>query len=133
VLGGGVVRQRREAGQRRGRPGHHDRAAAKHGLVGLARTLALELAPQRIRVNTVHPTNVRTPMLDNELVLGAFRPDLEQPTLDDARDALAVPNLLPTPWVEARDIANALLWLVSDEARYVSGVALPVDAGFLQK
>jgi SDR family mycofactocin-dependent oxidoreductase len=107
--------------------------AAKHGVVGLMRTLANELAPHMIRVNSVHPTTVATDMIHNEAVYDLFRPDLEHPTLDDAKDAFLTLNMLPIPWVEARDISNAVLWLASDEARYVTGVTLPIDAGSTQK
>ena len=103
--------------------------AAKHGVVGLMRTLALELAPDMIRVNSVHPTVVDTPMVNNEATFKLFRPDLENPTVEDFKAAAGGINALPIPWVEARDISNAVLWLASDEARYVTGVALPVDAG----
>ncbi|RZS64657.1 (+)-trans-carveol dehydrogenase [Agromyces ramosus] len=103
--------------------------AAKHGVVGLMRTLALELAPDMIRVNSVHPTVVDTPMVNNEATFKLFRPDIEHPTADDFKEAAQGINALPIPWVDAVDISNAVLWLASDEARYVTGVALPVDAG----
>ncbi len=103
--------------------------SAKHGVVGLMRTLALELAPDMIRVNSIHPTTVNTPMVNNEATFKLFRPDLEHPTLEDFGEAAKVMNALPIPYVEPIDISNALLWLASDEARYVTGVALPVDAG----
>ncbi|MEV1129132.1 mycofactocin-coupled SDR family oxidoreductase [Agromyces sp. NPDC049794] len=103
--------------------------SAKHGVVGLMRTLALELAPDMIRVNSVHPTVVDTPMVNNEATFKLFRPDLENPTVDDFKEAAGGINALPIPWVEARDISNALLFLASDEARYITGVPLPVDAG----
>jgi NAD(P)-dependent dehydrogenase (short-subunit alcohol dehydrogenase family) len=95
--------------------------------------MANELAPYMIRVNTVHPTSVDTPMIQNEMTYGLFRPDLEHPTRDDAREAFQALNALPIPWVEARDISNAVLWLASDEARYVTGIMVPVDAGMTQK
>jgi len=107
--------------------------AAKHGVVGLMRTLAQELAPHMIRVNTVNPTSVNTPMLHQADFYRIIRPDLENPTGDDLGDAFRGLNCLPIPWVEPIDISNAVLWLASDEARYVTGVALPVDAGFCQK
>jgi (+)-trans-carveol dehydrogenase len=107
--------------------------SAKHGVVGLMRTLALELAPDMIRVNSVHPTTVDTPMVNNEATYRLFRPDLEHPTVDDFKAAAMGINALPIPWVDARDISNAVLWLASDEARYVTGVALPVDAGAFVK
>ncbi|HLH81719.1 MAG TPA: mycofactocin-coupled SDR family oxidoreductase [Trebonia sp.] len=108
-------------------------AAAKFGVVGLAKSLAHELAPYRIRVNTVHPTNVRTPMLDSPMMHHAFRPDLETPTFDDARKAYPVLNIWPLPWVEPSDVSNAVLYLASDEARYVTGISLPVDLGAAAK
>ncbi|MCS5719956.1 mycofactocin-coupled SDR family oxidoreductase [Herbiconiux sp. CPCC 205763] len=103
--------------------------SAKHGVVGLMRTLALELAPDFIRVNSIHPTTVDTPMVQNDAIYRLFRPDLENPTKQDFADAAIAMNALPIPWVEAVDISNAVLWLASDEARYVTGVMLPVDAG----
>lgn len=103
--------------------------SAKHGLVGLMRTLALELAPDMIRVNSVHPTTVATDMVMNETIFKLFRPDLENPTKDDFAAAAVQMNALPIPWVEAVDISNAVLFLASDESRYITGVPLPVDAG----
>jgi NAD(P)-dependent dehydrogenase (short-subunit alcohol dehydrogenase family) len=93
------------------------------------RTLAVELAPQLIRVNSIHPTTVPTPLLLNENNWRIFRPDLEHPALNDVIDLYRGLNLLPVPWVEPEDVANALLFLASDEARYITGVAFPVDAG----
>ena len=107
--------------------------AGKHGMVGLMRTLAVELAEHSIRVNSVHPTQVNTPMMMNDLTYRMFRPDLENPTQDDIADISKMMNMLPVPWVEAEDIANAVLFLVSDDARYITGVPLPVDAGSMLK
>jgi SDR family mycofactocin-dependent oxidoreductase len=107
--------------------------SAKHGLVGLMRTLALELAPHSIRVNTINPTTVNTPMIQNEMTYRLFRPDLENPSRDDAMEAFTALNALPIAWVEPVDISNALLFLASDEARYITGITLPVDAGWLAK
>ena len=109
--------------------------AAKHGVVGLMRTLALELAPDMIRVNSVHPTNVNDDMVQNATTYALFAPDL--PAAGRTREAL-IPrfeafNALPIPWVEPGDISNAVLWLASDESRYVTGITLPVDAGALDK
>ncbi|WP_396655794.1 mycofactocin-coupled SDR family oxidoreductase [Microbacterium sp.] len=105
--------------------------SAKHGVVGLMRTLALELAPDMIRVNSVHPTSVDTDMIQNETIYALFAPDLspQERTREALAERFATLNALPIPWVEAVDISNAVLWLASDEARYVTGVALPVDAG----
>ena len=108
-------------------------ASAKHGVVGLMRTLALELAPHSIRVNSLHPTTVDTPMIQNDVTYRLFRPDLEAPTVDDAAEAFMTLNALPLRWVEAVDISNALLFLASDEGRYITGVTLPVDAGAVIK
>jgi (+)-trans-carveol dehydrogenase len=103
--------------------------SAKHAVVGLMRTLAKELAPHSIRVNTVHPTAVNTDMLLNDYTYKLFRPELDAPTLDDAKKLFFELNSLPIPWVEAVDISNAVLFLASDEARYITGIMLPVDAG----
>ncbi len=97
------------------------------------RTLALELAPQRIRVNSIHPTQVDTPMIMNDSTYALFRPDIDHPTRDDFQPASQEMNALPIPWVEPVDISNALLFLASDEARYITGVTLPVDAGCVIK
>lgn len=94
--------------------------ASKHGVVGLMRALALELGADNIRVNSVHPGFVDTPLLRAQLPEGA---DLD----------LTASNLLPVPYVEDADIAAAVAYLVSDDARYVTGVTLPVDAGMLLK
>ncbi|WP_063131116.1 mycofactocin-coupled SDR family oxidoreductase [Nocardia fusca] len=107
--------------------------AAKHGVVGLMRSLAQELAPHGIRVNSVHPTNVDTPMIQNDMVRRSFRPDRENPTREEFAEAARAMNMLPIPWVEPVDIANASLFLASEEARYITAVTLPVDAGSTQR
>ena len=113
--------------------GHY--VAAKHGVVGLMRTLALELAPDFIRVNSVHPTGVDTDMIQNAAAYALFAPDLPeaQRTREVAAERFQTLNALPIPWVEPVDISNAVLWLASDESRYVTGVTLPIDAGSLLK
>jgi SDR family mycofactocin-dependent oxidoreductase len=108
-------------------------SAAKHGVVGIMRVLAQELAPYRIRVNTVNPTTVNTNMIQWDGFYQLIRPDLEHPSQADMAEAMTGLNCLPTPWVDPIDVSNAVLWLASDEARYITGVALPVDAGFCQK
>ncbi|MGI5132054.1 mycofactocin-coupled SDR family oxidoreductase [Pseudonocardia sp. CA-107938] len=118
--GGSIVLTSSTAGLK-GMPRIAHYASAKHGLVGLMRTLAIELAPHSIRVNSVHPTGVNTPMVVN---------DATGVVLGDATDGALV-NALPVALLESVDIAHAIVWLSSDEARYVTGVALPVDAGFL--
>jgi (+)-trans-carveol dehydrogenase len=108
-------------------------SSSKHGVVGLMRTLAQELAPYMIRVNSVHPTTVNTPMVMNPAFYQWVRPDLTNPQRDDMGEAFMGLNSLPVPWVEPVDISNAVLWLASDESRYVTGVTLPIDAGFCVK
>jgi (+)-trans-carveol dehydrogenase len=130
--GGSIVLTSSEAGLK----GYQNMAAyvsAKHGVVGLMRTLALELAPDMIRVNSIHPTQVDTDMIQNETVYRLFVPGVENPTRDDFAPASQATNALPIPWVEAVDISNALLFLASDEARHITGVPLPVDAGCFVK
>ncbi len=99
------------------------------------RTLALELAPDMIRVNSVHPTSVDTDMIQNAATYALFAPDLDEKdrTKERLAERFQAINALPIPWVEPADISNAVLWLASDEARYVTGVTLPVDAGFMAK
>ncbi len=113
--------------------GHY--VAAKHGVVGLMRTLALELAPDFIRVNSVHPTSVDTDMIQNDATYALFAGDLpvEERTRDVVGERFQTLNALPIKWVEPVDISNAVLWLASDESRYVTGVTLPIDAGSLIK
>jgi (+)-trans-carveol dehydrogenase len=98
-------------------------------VLALKDTLAYELAEHFIRVNAICPTAVDTPMIQNDNLHRAFRPDLEHPGRDDVKDGFAEMNLLPIPWVDPVDISNAIVWLASDAARYVTGVTLPVDAG----
>jgi SDR family mycofactocin-dependent oxidoreductase len=107
--------------------------ASKHAVVGLARTLANELGPRAIRVNTVHPGPVATPMVLNEAAFRRLRPDLDNPTAADAAEVLQARNLLPVPWVQPVDVANAVVFLASDQARYITGTQLVVDAGLTQK
>ncbi|GFG74544.1 mycofactocin-coupled SDR family oxidoreductase [Mycobacterium botniense] len=107
--------------------GHY--VAAKHGVVGLMRTFAVELGQHMIRVNSVHPTHVNTPMVMNEGTYRMFRPDLENPGPDDIAPICQMFHTLPIPWVEPEDISNAVLFLASEESRYITGVTLPIDAG----
>ncbi|MBB3605919.1 SDR family mycofactocin-dependent oxidoreductase [Mycolicibacterium sp. BK556] len=111
--------------------GHY--IAAKHGVVGLMRTFAVELGHHSIRVNTVHPTNVNTPLFLNEGTMKLFRPDLENPGPDDMAVVAQMMHVLPIGWVEPVDISNAVLFLASDEARYVTGLTMTVDAGSMLK
>jgi NAD(P)-dependent dehydrogenase (short-subunit alcohol dehydrogenase family) len=93
------------------------------------KALALELAPHMIRVNCVLPTSVDTAMIQNEATYRLFRPDLAQPSREEVADRFRGLNLMPVDWVEPDDVSNAVLFLASDEARYITGAALPVDAG----
>jgi (+)-trans-carveol dehydrogenase len=105
--------------------------SAKHGVTGLMRTLAVELAPHRIRVNSVHPTQVDTDMIQNDVMYRLFCPDSENPTREEFAAASRATGLLPVDWVEAIDVSNAVLFLASEDARYITGTALAIDAGAL--
>jgi (+)-trans-carveol dehydrogenase len=109
--------------------GFADYKAAKSGVLSLTRTLACELAEHFIRVNAICPTAVDTPMIQNEMLYRSFRPDLPNPGREDVKAGFQTMNLLPIPWVDAADVSNAIVWLASDAARYITGVTLPVDAG----
>jgi len=111
--------------------GHY--IAAKHGVVGLMRSFAVELGQHMIRVNSVHPTQVNTPMAMNEATFRLFAPHKENPGPEDFAPVSQMMHTLPVPWVEPVDISNAVLFFASDESRYVTGVQLPVDAGSLLK
>lgn len=100
-------------------------AASKWGLVGLTKSWALELAPHGIRVVSIHPTGVNTPMNDGLA-------ELEGKTTEEIAEASAG-NLLPVPWIEPEDVAEAVLWLVSDRSRFVTGSGLVLDAGLLTR
>ncbi|GAB7067317.1 mycofactocin-coupled SDR family oxidoreductase [Mycobacterium hodleri] len=107
--------------------GHY--SASKHGVNGLMRTLAAELAPHSIRVNSVNPTNVNTPMIDNEAYNHLFSGGKEGATQKDSLSALQGMNGLPVPFVEPVDISNAIIYLASEAGRYVTGTTHVVDAG----
>ena len=110
--------------------------ASKFGVVGLAKTLALELGAQGVRVNAVCPGNVDSPMMQNPATMKLFFPDLENPGRADAEapgSVVSEGNAIPVPYVDVVDISNAVLYLASDEARYVTGTTLVVDAGRMLK
>jgi SDR family mycofactocin-dependent oxidoreductase len=130
--GGSVILTSSMAGLR-GYQGIAAYTSAKHGVVGLMRVLAAELAPHSIRVNSVHPTQVNTPMVQNDATYKIFRPDLEHPTAEDFKAVSASMHALPEPWAEPVDISKALVFLASDDARLITGVPLPIDAGLLVK
>ncbi len=109
-------------------------SAAKAGLVGLMQSLAVELGPHMIRVNTVHPTGVNTPMVHNDALYNLFMPNGVGADVQDGGRAqvgaiLQSLNALPIPWVEPIDISNAVLFLACDHGRYVTGTQIRVDAG----
>lgn len=108
-------------------------SAAKHGVVGLMKTMAAELAQYSIRVNSVHPTQVDTPMIMNDETFKIFRPDLEHPTREDFEAASASLHALPVAVADPLDISKAVVFLASDDARLITGVTLPIDAGLLLK
>jgi SDR family mycofactocin-dependent oxidoreductase len=107
--------------------GHY--AASKWGLIGLVKSLALEVAPQGITANVICPSSVDTPMTNNPGSFRLFRPDLANPTLEDAIPALTAVNVIPVPWVDPSDISDAVLFLASDEAAAITGATLSVAAG----
>ncbi|MGC4963253.1 mycofactocin-coupled SDR family oxidoreductase [Gordonia sp. DT101] len=133
AAGGGSVVLTSSVGGAKAYPNTGHYIAAKHGVIGLMRSFAVELGEQSIRVNSVLPTNVNTPMFMNEGTMKMFRPDLENPGPEDLKVVAQMMHVLPTGWVEPRDISNAVLFLASDEARFVTGLALAVDAGSLLK
>jgi SDR family mycofactocin-dependent oxidoreductase len=130
--GGSIIITSSTAG-RKGFNNHVHYSAAKHAVVGMMRAMANELAPHFIRVNTVHPTSVYTKMNQNPAMWELFAPGVENPTYEDFGQTFVDLNLLPVPWVDPVDISNAVLFLASDEARYITGIQLPVDAGFHEK
>jgi len=108
--------------------------AAKHGVIGLMKVLAQEVGPQGIRVNAICPTSVNTPLVINDAAFELFAPDVANPGPDDVCEPFAALNILPdVPWIEPSDVSEAVAWLCSDAARYVHGIALPIDAGNIVK
>jgi SDR family mycofactocin-dependent oxidoreductase len=102
---------------------------AKRAVASLVHDLAVVLAPKGIRANAVHPTNVNTDLMHNEVMYKTFRPDLAEPTLDDVLPAFPAMTATGDPYVEPEDIANTVLFLLSDESKYVTGMQMRVDAG----
>ena len=114
-------------------PGGAGYSYAKQLVDSYTMQLAGQLAPQSIRANVIHPTNVNTDMLNSAPMYRQFRPDLENPTREDALLAFPAMQAMPTPYVEASDISNAVCFLASDESRYVTGLQFKVDAGAMLK
>jgi SDR family mycofactocin-dependent oxidoreductase len=110
-------------------PGGMAYMTAKRLLSQYVHDLATELSVRGIRANVVHPTNCNTDMLQSEPMYRSFRPDLEHPTRADAEPVFGVQQAMRIPFIEPEDISNAILWLASDESRYVTGLQLRVDGG----
>jgi (+)-trans-carveol dehydrogenase len=108
-------------------------ASAKQGLLGLMRALAMELGPRRIRVNLLAPAQVETDIITNQATYDLFCPDVEHPDYEDFKSASQQGMVLPTPWAEPLDVSNLVLFLASDESRYITGATIPIDAGNLLK
>ena len=130
---GGSIVLTSSVGGRKAYPNTGHYIAAKHGVIGLMRAFAVELGQDMIRVNSVLPSQVSTTMVMNDSTFRLFRPDLPNPGPDDFAPISQMMHTLPVPWVDAIDISNAVLFLASDESRYITGVSLPVDAGALLK
>lgn len=126
--GSSIILTSSSAGIRASRQTSHY-VASKSGLVGLMKAMALELGPEMIRVNSVHPTQVDTPMIQNEFMYRRARPDLENPGRDDLAAASLPRMAIPVPWVDPVEVSHAVVFLASEESRYVTGLAMTVDAG----
>jgi SDR family mycofactocin-dependent oxidoreductase len=129
IATGSLAALRPRSGGGSGGPGAVGYKYAKLALAQYVHELATVLAPQRIRVNCVHPTNVDTPMLQNSGMYKLFRPDLDDPSREDAEQAFPVMQAMPVPYVAVEDVSAAVLYLASDESRYVTGMQLRIDAG----
>lgn len=110
-------------------PGGQGYGMAKKMIRDYTKSLALTMAPHNIRINAVHPTNVNTDMLHNLPMYRTFRPDLPEPSREDAELVFPLLQAMPVPYVEPEDISHAVVYLASDESRYVTGQQLFVDAG----
>ena len=130
--GGAIVLTSSVAGLK-GLPNNAHYAAAKHGGLGIMRSLANELGPEGIRVNAVLPTNVDTTMLLNDAIYRLFLPDQDDPTREEVEPIMRGMHVLDVPYVEVDDVSNAVVFLTGPQSRYVTGVAMPIDAGVLVK
>jgi SDR family mycofactocin-dependent oxidoreductase len=110
-------------------PGGQGYGMAKKMVRDYTKSLALAMAPHSIRINTIHPTNVNTDMLHNLPMYKVFRPDLEEPSREDAELVFPMLQAMPIPYVETEDISHAVVYLASDESRYVTGQQLFIDGG----
>jgi SDR family mycofactocin-dependent oxidoreductase len=110
-------------------PGGSAYSFAKQIVARYVNDLSIQLAKRSIRVNAVHPTNVNTAMLHNEGMYQVFRPDLKEPTREDAEIAFPAMQAMPVPYIEPQDVSNTVVFLASDDARYITGSQLRIDAG----
>ncbi len=110
-------------------PGIPAYVASKWGVIGLCKSVAYELAAFGVTVNAIAPGNVSTPMVHNDVLYSLMRPDLEHPTAEDVAGPMAALHVQPVPWLEPEEITAAVLYLVSDGARHVTGSVIDVDAG----
>ncbi|WP_099021740.1 mycofactocin-coupled SDR family oxidoreductase [Mycolicibacterium palauense] len=106
--------------------------AAKHGVVGLMRALSVELAPHFIRVNTINPTFVQTDMMQNDSMISVFVPDKDNPTQEEFEAAMQQINVMPVPWMPPADVSKTVLYLASDDSRFVTGTTALIDLGARQ-
>jgi (+)-trans-carveol dehydrogenase len=103
--------------------------AAKTAVIGMMRSMAHDLAPHKIRINCIAPTAVPTDFVLNDRLFQIFCPDKEDPTIDDVREIMRGHHPLGEPWIQTADVSSAVAYLASDEARYISGIVLPIDLG----
>ena len=127
--GSGRIVATSSMGGRMGNPNLAHYVAAKWGVIGLVKTLALEVADKGITVNAVCPATVDTGMVHNPALYGLFAPDLTAPTREDVEPRYAAMSPMGVPWVAPADITNAVMFLVSDDARYISGSTIDVSTG----
>jgi SDR family mycofactocin-dependent oxidoreductase len=114
-------------------PGGTGYSWAKRTIASYVEVLGLQLAPQMVRINAVHPTNANTLLLHNVDVYRAFRPDLENPSREDAMAAFPAMHAMPIPYVEPEDVSNLVAFLASDQSRYMTGLNIRVDGGAMLK
>jgi (+)-trans-carveol dehydrogenase len=107
--------------------GHY--VAAKTGVIGLMRTLSIELAPHRIRANAISPTNVNSDMIQNDALYKLYLPHIESPTREQFAEAVSTTHPMGVPWVEPADVSAVVAFLASDESRYITGMQVPIMAG----
>lgn len=126
--GGSIIITSSAAGLK-GFPNGAHYVAAKHGVTGLMKTMAIELGPKNIRVNTIHPGSVNTDLIHNEPTYRLFAPEIENPTKEDIAPRFQSTGLMPEPWLEPEDIAAVSAFLASDDARFITGSMVSADLG----